>query len=271
LKLRIAGIIATVIVIVAGMAMISPLFFRTSGVDSGTIEIKQPEIEQPITMTTAPAQAEAAQNETVRRVMLAFSVTQSSGAEEWCQGLSALLDDYDIGASVFFTGKAAEQCPQCVRCFSDKVDIGSRTYNNVKLTDITGYLPKIREVIKGKTAVDEAGNCFSRIFTAPFGATDGDIYSVLELASIAADFSYSGQYNLFEDGMFIRFDAAVYEGSEHAPDFFRNLARTSAPLIINFNDTYPVTGLEAFIKALYEDGAEFVNASDLAGFNLTIR
>jgi peptidoglycan/xylan/chitin deacetylase (PgdA/CDA1 family) len=281
LTLKTAGIITTVIVFIAGLAMISPLFFRTGKVSPEKvileqiqleqIEPEQAEPEQLKPEDNAPAQKEPEQDKAAKRIMLNFSVYQSADVTEWCEKLSSILNAYDIGANVFIVGKVAEQYPRCVLCFNEKVDIGSMTYNYVNLTDISNYILKFLEIEKGKTAVDTAGNLISCIFMAPYGATDENIYSLLWRSSILADYSYINQYNLYKDGQFIKYDAAIYASRDYAPDFFLTLPEADTPVIINFDNSYPISSLEAFIAKLVEGGVELINASDLVGFALTIR
>jgi peptidoglycan/xylan/chitin deacetylase (PgdA/CDA1 family) len=241
LRLRHAAIIATGLVLVAGFAMISPFFLR-----GGKTEPEQ-------------------------RVMLSFGVSESNNVGEWCKNLSSVLNSYNIGATVFIVGKVAEQYPQIVSYFGNKVDVGSQTYDNIDLTSIPDYSLKLEEVQEGKTAVDDAGNLYSRVFRAPFGATDQDIYSLLSRSGIMADFSYDNQYNLYQDGQFVRHDAAVYEGRDYSPDFFLTLPNIPKPLIIVFDNTYPISSIESFISGLKKGHLEFRNASQLAGFTLTSR
>ena len=241
MRLRHAAIIITVLVIVAGFAMISPLFLRHDSAESR------------------------------QKVMLSFSVSESDNVVEWCQNLSSILNSYNIGATVFMAGKVAEQYPQIVSYFSDKVDIGSQTYNNLDLTNIPDYSLKLQEVQEGKTAVDNAGNLHSGVFRAPFGATDPDIYSLLSRSGILADFSYDNQYNLYRNGQFVRYDAAVYQGQDYSPDFFSTLPDISIPIIIIFDNTCPLSDIETIISSLKKTNLQFVNASELAGITLTDR
>jgi len=241
LRLKHAAIIATGLVLVAGFAMISPFFLR-----GGKTEPEQ-------------------------RVMLSFGVSESNNVVEWCKNLSSILDSYNIGATVFVVGKIAEQYPQIVSYFGDKVDVGSQTYNNLDLTSIPDYSLKLQEVQEGKTAVDNAGNIYSRVFRAPFGATDQDIYSLLSRSGILADFSYNDQYNVYQNGQFVRYDAAVYEGRDLSTDFSLTISNISKPLIIEFDNTCPISIVETLIFWLKKDHLEFVNASQLAGFTLTDR
>ena len=241
MKLKHAAMITTGVVIVAGFAMISPLFLRPGEAGVG------------------------------KRVMLSFTVSESAGAVEWCRDLSLLLNRYNIGASVFIAGKVAEEYPEVVSCFGNRVDVGSQTYGNTDLTKIADYSLKLQEVKDGKTAVDDAGNLNTRIFRAPFGATDQDIYSLLSRSGILADFSYDSQYNVYRDGQFLKYDALVYAASEHPPDFFLSLPETSEPVIVVFDNGYPVSDIEAVISSLKKAGREFINASELTGLTLTTR
>ena len=241
MRLKHAAIITTGLVLVAGFAMISPLFLKLD------------------------------RAEPTQKVMLSFSVSESDDVVEWCKDLSSILNGYNIDATVFIVGEVAEQYPQIVSYFGDKVDIGSQTYNNIDLTSIPDYSLKLQEVQEGKTAVDNAGNLYSGVFRAPLGATDQDIYSLLSRSGIMADFSYDSQYNLYQNGQFVRYEAAVYEGRDYSPDYFSTLPNISKPLIIIFDSTYPISGIETFISTLKKGHLEFVNASELAGFTLTDR
>jgi hypothetical protein len=109
------------------------------------------------------------------------------------------------------------------------------------------------------------------VFRAPFGATDQDIYSLLSRSGILADFSYNDQYNVYQNGQFVRYDAAVYEGRDYSPDYFLALPDISKPIIIFFDNRCPISSIETFISTLKKGNLEFVNASELAGFTLTDR
>ena len=241
MKVKLVAAIITVLIIIVGFIMISPLILRP-----GNVEAKQ-------------------------KVMLSFSVLQSDDAVEWCKNLSSILNAYDMSATVFVVGRVAEQYPQTVLSFSDKVDIGSETYSYSNLTSISDYSIKLEEVRKGKAAVDNAGHLDSRIFRAPYGATDQDIYSLLSRSGILADFSYKNQYNVYQNGQFIRFDATVFEGRDHSPDFLLTVNRTLQPLIVDFDNTYSTSTIESFLSRLKTSDLEFVNASELVGLALTQR
>lgn len=241
MRLRLVATIVTLLLIMVGVAMISPLFFTQSKGDAKQI------------------------------VMLTFSVLESDDVVEWSKNLSLILNRYNMPATVFVVGKLAEQHPETVLYYSDNVDIGSQTYGNTNLTSIPDYSLKLEEVQKGKAAVDKAGHLSSKIFRAPYRATDEDIYSLLSRSGILADFSYENQYNVYVDGQFVKFDAIVFEGHDHLPDFFMERGRTSEPLIIDFDNTYLPSEIEAFLSKLKTGDFEFVNASELVGFTLTSR
>ncbi len=233
------------LVIATGLAMISPLY------------LKPPNEVQ-----------------TQDRVMLTFSVLQSDGAVEWCKALSSTLNTYNLPATVFIVGKIAEQYPQTVLSFSNNVDIGSETYNYTNLTTIPEslYNLKLEEVKQGKAAVDNAGHLDSKVFRAPYGATDQDIYSLLSRSGILADFSYNTQYNVYQNGQFIKFDSITYEGQDYPPDYFlTSYKQPSLPLIIDFNNTYPISSIESYLAKLRTGNFDFVNGSELVGMTLTTR
>jgi hypothetical protein len=241
LKLKHVAITATALVIVAGLAMISPLFFRPDN-----IEPKQ-------------------------KVMLSFIISESADIVQWCEDLSSLLNTYSIGATVFVVGRVAQQHPEVVLCFGDTVDVGSQTYSNIDLTSITDYSIKLQEVNEGKMAVDNAGDLYTRVFRAPFGATDQDIYSLLSRSAIVADFSYQNQYNVYQDGQFVRYDAITYMAQDCSPGFLSTLASTTKPVIIFFDNSHSISDIDLLVSSLEEANLEFVNASELTGLTLTIR
>jgi peptidoglycan/xylan/chitin deacetylase (PgdA/CDA1 family) len=226
--------------------MISPLFFRANG--------------------AATVPPEPSQN-----VMLAFSVAEKEGVAEWCKQLASLLDDYDMGAVVFFPGQLAEKSPECIWDFNNKVDIGSQTYSNVNLTTISDYSLKLNEVEEGKRAVDEADEFVSKSFIAPFKATDQDIFSLLERSGILADFSYDSQYNVYENGRFVKHDAATFNGTDYQPGYFLALPHSEYPVIIYFDNTSYITDIGNYLSILNGGHFKFINASELAGIPLTIR
>lgn len=195
----------------------------------------------------------------------------SSDVSEWCLNLSSILELYSVKAAVFFVGKVAEQHPECVLAFSKNVDIGSQTYSYTDLTSIPDYTLQLEEVKKGKKAVDDAGNLYSRLFRAPYGSTDENIYSLLSRSDIIADFSYGQQYNVYEDGKFIKFEAIVYIGSAFSADYFLKLPKKTQPLIIFFESSFSTAKISESLSKLKAGNIEFISASELVGCELTTR
>jgi peptidoglycan/xylan/chitin deacetylase (PgdA/CDA1 family) len=241
LRLIWAAAISTALIITLGVVLIAPLFIR----------LPKPENRQ--------------------RVLLCFSVLDSSDASEWCSNLSSVLELHSVKAAVFFVGKVAEQHPECVSTFSNNVDIGSQTYSYTDLRSISNYGLQLEEVKKGKRAVDDAGNLYSRLFRAPYGSTDENIYSLLSRSDIVADFSYEQQYNVYENGKFIKFDAVVYNSSDFSIDNFQKLPKNVPPIIIFFESSFSTAKIEQFVSELQAGNIEFISASELVGCDLTTR
>ena len=241
MKLIIAAGFSTALIIAVGFFIISPMFYRTAKV------------------------------ETKQRIMLSFSVLESNEIVDWCKNLSSILKAYDISATIFIVGKVAEQNPECVSCFSSKIDIGSQTFSNLNLTSIPDYNIQLEEIRKGKLAVDAAGNLYSRVFRAPNKATDQNIYSLLSRNDILADFSYDYQYNVYLDTQFVKFDATVYDGTTCSANSVLTLKKNSQPIIIDFDSEYPTELIADFIASLKTGQLDFVNASEITGLNLTVR
>jgi hypothetical protein len=217
-------------------------------------------------------------------VLLAFSVVgnDSGTATAWCKDLSAMLVQQQVKAAVFVTGKVAQSSPSCVSSFPSGIDIGSQTYSYSNLTAISDYAAALEEVKSGKQAVDRAGNLDSKLFRAPYDATDENIYSLLTKSGILADFSYKSQYNRYENNQFVKYDLKSLEGDSQGLKLFslisggsdRTPQMTLVPVTINFDSSMPVEKIEKFVSDLksgYGDSIHFVNASDLAGMSLTVR
>jgi len=203
--------------------------------------------------------------------MLTFSITESDNVVTWCKNLSAILNEHGLSATAFIVGKVAEQHPECVRCFSNKVDIGSQTYSNSNLTSIPNYEAQLTEVRKGKLAVETAGNLLSKVFMAPGKATDQNIYSLLSQNEILADFSYDGQYNVYVGTQFLKFDAFVFEGSTCSADIILANCKTSKVTVLHFDNECSIELIENFIESLRTGQFDFVNASEITGLELTVR
>jgi len=206
-----------------------------------------------------------------RPVLLSFDIIDNKNMPDWCYDLSQTLEKNNVKAVVFITGRVAEQYPQCVQAFANDIDIGSQTYNYVELDKISDYTVQLREVEKGKNAVDKAGNLDSKLFKAPNGNTDDNIYSILNRAGILADFSYDKQYNQFSEDHYVKYNLTSYDGAYHNVGFFKNLQFSTIPLMINFDNTTPVTEIDDFISNMKSDKVRFVSASELTHLDLTIR
>jgi peptidoglycan/xylan/chitin deacetylase (PgdA/CDA1 family) len=151
------------------------------------------------------------------------------------------------------------------------IDIGSQTYSYVALPSLKDYAQALDEVKHGKDAVDRAGNINSRLFKAPYGATDQNIYSLLTNSGIAADFSYSSQYNKFEGGQFVKYDLASCGSCGESPDKVRQLLNTRSPVMIDIDNTAKTSEIESLVVALKNSDMNLVNASELTGLDLTVR
>jgi len=201
--------------------------------------------------------------------LLTFSIYENVD-QSWCDGIASVLKKHNIQATVFFSGKIAEKYPDCVRTFPSNVDIGSQTYHYVSLASISDYALQLKEIQRGKQAVDNAGNLNSRLFKAPYGTTDDNIYSLLTRSDIIADFSYDDQYNKYYDGKFVKFQLKSFNGTNNTVEFFHNLP-TNEPIVINFDSSTPVNYLENFISKIKSRNIIFLDASELTGLQLTIR
>jgi peptidoglycan/xylan/chitin deacetylase (PgdA/CDA1 family) len=241
MKLIHAGAIATTMAIFIGILMVSPIFTKNLS------------------------------NSEQATVLLSFDVMDDDNASKWCKNLSDSLNKHGIKAVVFIPGKVAEKYPECVKIFPSNIDVGSQTYSYIDLTSISDYSIQLEEVRQGKQAVDKAGNLYSRLFKAPYGHTDDNIYSLLTRADIIADFSYENQYNVYEDGQFIKLDLVTYEGSEFSPDFFLDPDTTEKPILIHFDSTTPLNQIDDLISKLKTVHIQFINPSELTELELTIR
>jgi len=254
MKLVHLGMISTGVVIALGLAMVVPAFTQQKVINS------------------------------VPAVMLTFSIgnTNSADLSQWCDELATVLDHQKVVATVFVSGKVAEKAPECVNSFHEKVDIGSQTFSYVSLTSITDYGVALEEVKKGKEAVDRVGGLNSKLFKAPFGIVDENIYSYLSKSGIAADFSYINHYNKYEGSQFIRYDLKVLPGNQDGLELYGAIFRdddvirpiSPVPIALQFDSAIAVEDIEATItelKSLYDGNIQFVNASDIADVTLTQR
>jgi peptidoglycan/xylan/chitin deacetylase (PgdA/CDA1 family) len=205
------------------------------------------------------------------RIFLSFDAADNEQLAAWCSELASVLSEEDVRATVFFSGKVAENNPSLLGYFGDGIDIGSQTYSYVDLSTISDFEVQLDEVKSGKEAVDDAGNLYSRVFRAPYGGTDENIYYILSQSDIIADFSYTQQYNLYQDGQFLRYNAIAYEGSLDAVKLITDNPSASNVYILTFDSSCSVQQIRDVLSALKEVDVVFVNASDLAEVDLTGR
>lgn len=206
-----------------------------------------------------------------RPVLLSFDIVEDNNLPEWCIDLSKTLERNNVKGVVFITGKIAEKHPQCVQAFNNDIDIGSQTYNYVNLDSILDYTVQLEEVKHGKSVVDKIGKLDSKLFKAPYGNTDDNIYSILSRSGILADFSYSNQYNKFSENQFLKYNLTSYDGAFHNAGFFKNLKFSEDPIMINYNNETPIEQIDDLISELKSDEMHFVSASELTKTDLTRR
>jgi len=230
------GIISTTIVIVLGVFIVIP-----------------PYLPQQKPLTT----------------LLFFNIADAQNLPQWCDDLSSTLQKQNIQATIFVTGQIADNYTSCVGELAQRNDVGSLTYDYFNLTG-QDYSDQLYEIKGGKDAVDRAAHIDSRLFKAPYGNTDRNIYALLNQSGILADFSYDTQYNKYYDGKFIKFDDVEYNATQYSPDFFHNLSSDN-PIIINFDNTTPVQKIDEYISQLKSRHIVLLSASQLTGINLTIR
>ncbi len=185
--------------------------------------------------------------------------------------LSNVLQKHNVNAAIFISGKTAQLYPECITSFGTGIDIGSQTYNYVNLKSIPDYSVQLDEIINGKNIIDNTGNLDSKLFRAPYGNTDDDIYSLLYRSNILADFSYENQYNKYENGTFIKYQISNYNTSKYSKDFFLKLDENNKPIIINFDNSISIKSIEDFIVDINSKNIHFVSASELTKTQLTIR
>jgi peptidoglycan/xylan/chitin deacetylase (PgdA/CDA1 family) len=226
-----------------------------------------------VTMAAGPAYLHTLQHSKSPPVMLSFSVADDRNASKWCNDLASMLEKHEVKATVFVTGEIANKHPECVASFLQKrFDVGSQTYSYANLTSMDDYLKALEEIKNGKLAVDNAGNIDSRLFKAPYDSTDQNIYSLLSRTNITADFSYKTQYNTYENGQFVKFSLVTCDCTDLSTETVAHLQQVGYPVMVEIDNTVPVTYIENFIVTLKSDSnVQFVNASELTGQVLTIQ
>lgn len=202
-------------------------------------------------------------------ILLFFDIDNKQNLPQWCDDLEYSLKKQNIHATIFVTGKIAEEYPSCINNLVKQNDVGSLTYDYFNLTE-GDYATQLDEIKHGKDVIDEIGHVDSKLFKAPYGNTDDDTYDALNQSEIIADFSHNTQYYKFYNGAFLKFDDIAYDGALHTADFFQNLS-TYEPVIVDFNNTIPVTNIDQFISQLKTGNILLQNASQLVGTDLTVQ
>ena len=238
MRLILGAVIATASIIILGVLIVSPVFFPTD----------------------KPTQ-----------VILSFNIYENSDLDFWCKDLGDHLHSSSIKGSLFISGKLAEQYPSCITSFPQNYDVGSRTYSYVDLTQISDYSKQLEEVQSGKRAVDNVGNLESKLFKAPYGAIDNNIYSLLSRNGILADFSYEFQYNTYHEDQFLKFDLVTYDSQNISSNSLKNIESSNVPVLIEFDSFMSIDEIEKIISELDSLNIEFVTASDISKMELTRR
>jgi hypothetical protein len=250
------GAILTGVIIVVGAALVVPQYYRS------------------YYEKYYKSNNEESATDSIHKLILAFNIDSESNMPKWCNDLFYTMRKHDLKGAIFLPGYIAEKYPKCVNLFSsysNNIDVGSQTYSYVNITSIPDYTVQLNEVRNGKTAVDNAGRINSSLFKAPYGSTDENIYSLLEESGILADFSYTGQYNKYEDGEFIKYDLIAFNGSISQSEILNGIK--SKPVLINFDNLTPVSQIDSFISQLKNANRniQFMSPSELTGIELNTK
>jgi len=239
MKLSHVATITTALVIIVGICLISPMFFR----------VPSPK-NQP-------------------HVALFLYVTGEGNSTSWCREVGSHLGA-ETKATVFFIGEVVDENPEIVSSFGPHVDWGSLTYHYRSLLSSDDYTAQLLEIQEGKMAVDAAVNVDSKLFAAPFGIVNNNIFSQLKRSGITADFSYSDHYNKLWNGTFITMPLKFVEGLNLK---FGDLPKNAndPPTVIIFHSTTSSAQVIQTFQELKEAGFGLLSASDIVGFDLIER
>jgi peptidoglycan/xylan/chitin deacetylase (PgdA/CDA1 family) len=255
MKTRTLGIIAMGILVAIGIIALLPAYFQNS---------------EPVTEEKPVTEAKPV-------IMLSFLINSDKSDLKWCNELSSILLKQDIEATIFVPGKVAKSYPACVSRFSanPKIDIGSSTYNYTDLTLIPDYVKALEAVRFGKNAVDQAGNLDSKLFKAPYGSTDQNIYSLLNRSGIVADFSYSNKYNKINNGTWMVYNMTGYNPSNGTDigDVLNKSTAIGEPILVTFDNSMTPIQIDNTISNIKsaDSDVQFINASNLTGISLSAR
>lgn len=178
------------------------------------------------------------------------------------------MEGYHAHATIFITGIIADRYPSCITAFPRYVDIGSQGYEYASINSIPDYTLKLEDIKNGKQAIFDAGSVDSKLFKAPYGDVDENIYSLLRKSQIVADFSYPDHYNLYHNGTFIKYDLVSIDGMKN----ISRIENGSLPLVVNFYSYENLSKIDNDIKELgSRHNYKLISASDLANMNLSVR
>ena len=239
MKLSHVATITTALVIIVGICLISPMFFR----------VPSPK-NQP-------------------HVALFLYVTGEGNSTSWCQEVGSYLGA-ETKATVFFIGTAVDENPKIVTSFGPHVDLGSLTYHYQSILSSDDYTAQLLEIQEGKMAVDAAANVDSKLFAAPFGIVNNDIFSQLKRSGITADFSYTDHYNKLWNGTFITMPLKFVEGVNfNVGDLPKDAG--DPPTVVVLRSTSSSAQVIQTLQELKGAGFGFLSASDIVGFDLVGR
>lgn len=214
-------------------------------------------------------------HEPLQPTLLSISINEGQNVGEWCVDLAGTFKKHDVKGIVFISGQLAEKNPECIKTLPKKIDVGSKGYQNTSITAISDYTNQLEEVKRGKDSIDKIAGIDSKSFKAPLGATDDNIYSLLQRNNILVDFSYQDKYHKFHNGQFIWFKINSLSGKDFDLTNFLQIISTNkqknnlTPIVINFDNTVPVEKIDAVISQLKSTKILFVNGSDLVGYEIT--
>jgi peptidoglycan/xylan/chitin deacetylase (PgdA/CDA1 family) len=235
MNIKIAGVIATSCVIILGIIMVSPVFLHP---------------------------------EPRHMILLSFSIENEQNLPSWCSETFSILRKHNAGAAIFISGSTAEQFPTCASSLPNNVEVGSQGYNYVDIPAIPDYTEQLEEVKKGKETVDRISGLDSKLFRAPYGKTDSNVYSLLSRAGILADFSYEGQYNKFHQDKFIWFKVQSYKAEDFDPSIIGPVTDSSIPIIVTFSNSIQPHKIDQILTELKAKKVDFVSPSKLADMEL---
>jgi len=235
MKLILGAVIATASVILLGVLIVAPSFFES---------------------------------EKSTNVMLTFDIYDQQYLDVWCSDLAEFLKSENISGTIFISGNIAKKNPSCITSFY-KFDIGSQTYSYISLPQIQDYVLQLEEVKKGRETINEVGNIDSKLFKAPFGDIDENIYSLLSSNDILADFSYQNQYNKYYDNKFLKFDLLTINSKDISTPSLQSIKSSKIPVQIEFNSSMTLEEIKKSFFQIKSLHINFVTASDITQMELT--